>query len=144
MPPPTPIIDAAKLLLDDLSACLDANGLHVPAEQGVVLCTPCIKPGCCDFLIAAINAPAIQAKNCVTLEQDIVVWWGTCYEPCATPDPEVPWLIAQEALARLWEQVVYVLTTCNQCDPCPQIISVEKDCQGACAVAKITYRLMIP
>lgn len=144
MPPPTPMVDQAAQLIDDLAACLDANDLGIPADRGVVQCTPCIKPGCCDLLVAVMEPPRIERAGCIGAEWDVTVWWGTCYSPCATEKPSLPWLIEQEALARKIEQVITVLTTCNQCDQCALVTQITKFCEGGCAGVRVTYRFLQP
>jgi hypothetical protein len=139
---PTPIVDAAEVLVEELAACIDANGLGLPANRGVVFCTPCILPGCCDLLIGVLSPPTVNRKACLGEEWDLTVWYGTCYQPCGAETPPDVWLPAQAALARRLEQVLTAMTQCRECQACDQLVRVEKFCEGGCAGWKVTYRLL--
>ncbi len=137
-----PQTDAARALLDQISDCLDLNGLPVPAHQGVVWCTECILPECCDHLVAVMD-PNVSGDGCIPDTWSVPILFGVCYAPCSGTSKPSVWLAAQGALADRLENVLEVILGCGACDGCVEPVSVEKFCDGGCAGFRITFELPV-
>lgn len=138
----TPNYDAAVELLDDLTACLEANDLHVPEHRGVTWCGDGLLPGCCDHLVGKL-VPNTDPKSCVDDRWQLVVTYAVCAKAFDAQKPWEDYGVDQAAIAQMMEEVIVVFLSCGDCADgrCSRALSVTSFCSAGCDGFKMTFRL---